>query len=276
MLFRGIVRIRVALLALCLASASIAATESAAQVTAMPPATGTISGSASDETGAAIPDVRITVTNDATALRREITTGAEGTFSVPLLPPGQYTLRAERDGFSALDIPGIVLTAGDPVVLRVQLKVASLTEDVVVTARKREERLQDVPASIAAASAQTLSDLNVVSMTELDAVAPGLTFVTNPSRFGSGPSIALRGISTQTQSAALQDSVGIVIDGIVIERAKAGAFPDLSDTARVEILRGPQGTLFGKNASAGVISITTKDPTNVFAADAALDRKSVV
>jgi iron complex outermembrane receptor protein len=143
-------------------------------------------------------------------------------------------------------------------------------EVVTVTARKREERLQDVPASIAAASADTLSQLNMVSVTELDAVAPGLTFVTNPSRFGSGPAIALRGISTQTQGSGVQDSVAIVIDGVVYERAKAGAFPDLSDTERVEVLRGPQGTLFGKNASAGVISITTKDPTEEFVSEAAL------
>jgi iron complex outermembrane receptor protein len=274
MLSESMTRRRVALLAwcLCLCVHGGGVVDAAAQAPAAAPSeTGTISGVATDEIGAAVSDVRITVTNDTTALRRETVTGAEGTFTVPLLPPGPYTLRAEREGFSALEISGIVLRGGDPVVLRVELKVASLSEAVVVTARKREERLQDVPASIAAASGQTLSALNIVSLTELDAVAPGLTFVTNPSRFGSGPSIALRGISTQTQGSGVQDSVGIVIDGVVIERAKAGAFPDLSDTARVEVLRGPQGTLFGKNASAGVISITTKDPTHAFAADAGLE-----
>src|SRR5687767_8535863 len=137
-------------------------------------------------------------------------------------------------------------------------------QPMVVTARKRVERLQDVPASIAAATGHTLSDLDLTSITELDTIAPGLTFVTNPSRFGSGPSISLRGISTQTQSSGIQDSVGIVIDGVVVERAKAASFPDMSDTARVEILRGAQGTLFGKNASAGVISITTMDPSEAF------------
>jgi iron complex outermembrane receptor protein len=147
---------------------------------------------------------------------------------------------------------------------------AGQVEVVTVTARKREERLQDVPASIAAASADKISQLNMVSVTELDAVAPGLTFVTNPSRFGSGPAIALRGVSTQTQGSGVQDSVAIVIDGVVYERAKAGAFPDLSDTERVEVLRGPQGTLFGKNASAGVISITTKDPSEDFLSEAAV------
>lgn len=147
----------------------------------------------------------------------------------------------------------------------------SQIEGITVTARKREERLQDVPASIAAASAETISQLNMVNVTELNAVAPGLTFVTNPSRFGSGPTIALRGVSTQTQGSGVQDSVAIVIDGVVIERAKAGAFPDLSDTQRIEILRGPQGTLFGKNASAGVISITTKDPTDESVSELAVD-----
>ena len=143
--------------------------------------------------------------------------------------------------------------------------------EVRVTARKREERLQDVPASIAAASGETLAGLNIVSVTELDMVAPGLTIATNPSRFGTGPTIAIRGISTQTQSIAIEDSVGIVIDGVPISRAKAGSFPDLSDIERVEVLRGPQGTLFGMNASAGVISLTTKDPTNAFESELSVD-----
>lgn len=147
----------------------------------------------------------------------------------------------------------------------------SQIEGITVTARKREERLQDVPSSIAVASAEAIASLNIVGVTELNTVAPGLTFVTNPSRFGSGPTIALRGVSTQTQGSGVQDSVAIVIDGVVIERAKAGAFPDLSDTQRVEVLRGPQGTLFGKNASAGVISVTTKDPTDEFVSELSLD-----
>lgn len=273
MLFRRMVRIRVAVFIpfiLCLGLGRIATAHT--QGSATPPSTtGAISGIATDETGATISDVRITVTNDATALRRELTTGQEGTFTVPLLPPGSYTLRAEREGFAALDISGIVVKSHEQVTVRVELRVDAITDAVMVTARKREERLQDVPASIAAASARTLADLNMVSITELDAVAPGLTFVTNPSRFGSGPSIALRGISTQTQGSGVQDSVGIVIDGVVIDRAKGGAFPDLSDTARVEVLRGPQGTLFGKNASAGVISITTKDPTPELEAGAEIE-----
>lgn len=140
-------------------------------------------------------------------------------------------------------------------------------EEIVVTSRRREERLQDVPASIAAASDETISALNLVDVTELDAIAPGLTFVTKPGRFGSGPAIAIRGVSTFTQSSAVQDSVGIVLDGVPISRAKAGAFPDLNDIARIEVMRGPQGTLFGKNASAGLISITTKEPTGSFAAE---------
>lgn len=143
-------------------------------------------------------------------------------------------------------------------------------EEIVVTSRRREERLQDVPASIAAASEETLSALNIVDVTELDAIAPGLTFVTKPGRFGTGPAIAIRGISTFTQSSAVQDSVGIVLDGVPIARAKAGAFPDLNDVARIEVMRGPQGTLFGKNASAGLISITTRDPTDSFQADGSL------
>lgn len=144
-------------------------------------------------------------------------------------------------------------------------------EEVLVSARKREERLQDVPAAVTAASGQLITDFNMVSVTELAAVVPGLTYVTDPGRFGSGPAISLRGISTLTQSSAVQDSVGTVIDGIPMSFAKEASFPDLSDVARVDVLPGPQGTLFGKNATAGIINITTKDPTRSFEASGDVD-----
>jgi len=144
-------------------------------------------------------------------------------------------------------------------------------EEVIVTARLRRERLQDVPASVVAASGEVIADQNIVTATQLGSIAPGLTFATDPGRFGTGPAISIRGISTFTQSVAIQDSVGVVVDGIPVSRAKGGAFPNLTDISQIQILRGPQGTLFGKNSSAGVISITTKDPTDAPLVDGSID-----
>lgn len=146
-----------------------------------------------------------------------------------------------------------------------------MLEEIVVEARLRKERLQDVPASIVTASGETIGSLNAVEVPELSKVAPGLTYVSKPGRFGTGPAVALRGISTFTQSPAIQDSVSTVLDGIPLSRAKSGAFPDLSDIERIEVMRGPQGTLFGKNASAGVISFTTKDPSEMFESSMGVD-----
>src|SRR5690242_13143009 len=117
MLSRWIQRIRVALpLIVCLSIADVTSAQVAAP---MPDGTGTINGVAIDETGAAVPDVRIMVTNDATALRREATTGVEGTFTLPLLPAGQYTLRAERSGFAAHEVTGVIVKANEAATVRV-------------------------------------------------------------------------------------------------------------------------------------------------------------
>src|SRR5262245_1717347 len=76
-------------------------------------ATATLSGAVPEQTLAAVPDVRIVVINDATALRREVTTRKDGTFTIPLLPPGRYRLRASRAGFSPLEMTDLVLNVGD-------------------------------------------------------------------------------------------------------------------------------------------------------------------
>src|SRR5262249_26236816 len=137
--------------------------------------TGAINGVATDETGAAIPDVHITVTNDATALRREITTGAEGTFTVPALPEGRYTLRAEREGFAAHDVSGIIVKANEQVTVQVQLKVAAVSEAVMVTAQKREERLQNVPLPVSVINGDTLASNSQFLLRDYYSTVPGLS-----------------------------------------------------------------------------------------------------
>jgi iron complex outermembrane receptor protein len=134
---------------------------------------------------------------------------------------------------------------------------ARSSDEIVVTAQKREERLQDVPLAVSAVSGDQLSDLNLNSPTELRFVSPSLNYSFSANNRGEG--FQVRGIGTVVFSDTLEQSVGTVLDGIPLSRT-GQAVADLIDIERVEILRGPQGILFGKNASAGLINIVTRKP----------------
>jgi len=138
---------------------------------------------------------------------------------------------------------------------------------IVVTAQKRSENIQDVPLSIVAIGGDALESRSIDSFEQLQYVAPGLNFNAGINARQSASTI--RGIGTSLFNIGVEGSTAIVIDGVVMGREGAGIF-DLSDVERVEILRGPQGTLFGKNASAGVISIVTRNPTDELAINASL------
>jgi iron complex outermembrane recepter protein len=138
---------------------------------------------------------------------------------------------------------------------------ASKLEQVVVTATKRTEDIQDVPASIQAISADTLTDAHVDSLIELSRLVPGFSIPAADSPFNS---IQLRGIGTISNGYNVEPSVATVVDGVAMARSGSTTFIDYNDVSRIEVLRGPQGTLFGKNASVGVLNIVTKDPTNTF------------
>jgi iron complex outermembrane recepter protein len=130
--------------------------------------------------------------------------------------------------------------------------------EIVVTAQKRSERLQEVPVAVSVvsgASLATLSRPNIESATQL---VPSLNVLKSGTTLNQ--TIFLRGVGTATFSIAGEPSVSTVVDGVVYARS-GEAFTDLVDIDQMEVLRGPQGTLFGKNASAGLINITTRRPT---------------
>jgi iron complex outermembrane receptor protein len=134
-------------------------------------------------------------------------------------------------------------------------------EEVVVTANKRAESIQDVPASVIAVTAETLERVNVRTFDGLVNVVPGITIskTTQPAN----NSINIRGIGTYSYSIATQPSTVVVVDDIP-QAFQAEAFTSLVDVQQVEVLRGPQSTLFGKSASAGVVNITTVGPSDTF------------
>jgi len=129
--------------------------------------------------------------------------------------------------------------------------------DIVVTAQKRSERLQDVPLAVTVVSGDTLAAQGKVSLEGAQYLVPTLNFVKAGTTLNQ--SLFLRGVGTATFSIAGEPSVSTVLDGVVFSRS-GEAFSDLVDIERIEVLRGPQGTLFGKNASAGVINIVSKKP----------------
>jgi iron complex outermembrane recepter protein len=129
--------------------------------------------------------------------------------------------------------------------------------EIVVTAQKREQRLQDVPISVTAISSQTLQDMGVRDIKELTLLTPGLTVTSSSNE--SLTTARLRGIGTVGDNPGLESSVGVVIDGVYRPR-NGVSFGDLGELDRIEVLKGPQGTLFGKNTSAGVINVITKQP----------------
>ena len=134
-------------------------------------------------------------------------------------------------------------------------------EEVVVTARKKTESLQDTPISVTALSGDRLEDMGLSRITKLQDVTPNLVFQNTPAFSGAGNNAAvyIRGIGQRDFIPTIDPGVGIYIDDVYLGRS-AGAVFDMIDIEQVEILRGPQGTLFGKNTVGGAISIKTAKP----------------
>ncbi|WP_448577464.1 TonB-dependent receptor [Thermaurantiacus sp.] len=130
--------------------------------------------------------------------------------------------------------------------------------EILVTAQRREERLQDVPISIAVTSGARLESLHFNTASDLQFVTPGLDFTDSQSARASG--FRIRGIGTAAVADAIEQSVGVVLDGVPLARIGQG-LTDLADIEQIEVLRGPQGMLFGRNASIGLINITTRKPS---------------
>ncbi|AUW60302.1 ligand-gated channel [Sphingobium sp. SCG-1] len=133
--------------------------------------------------------------------------------------------------------------------------------DIVVTARKREESVQDIPVAVTAISAETVQRQDLTSIEKIAARTPNLNV--GRASNGSGAQLTMRGIGSSSTSIGIEQSVAVVVDGVYYGQGRIineGFF----DLARVEILKGPQALFFGKNATAGVISLTTADPTQTF------------
>jgi iron complex outermembrane receptor protein len=160
------------------------------------------------------------------------------------LAPGAYAQQATATG------------AGAP---------AGQLEEIVVTARRTEEKQQTTPVSVTAITTQMIDRLNIQSATQLSQVIPNFVL----SQGSGGPTnvaISIRGIGNQEPLLTVDSPVGVYLDGVYLGR-DAGLNIDLVDLSQVEVLRGPQGTLFGRNTSGGAVNMTSRDPSNEFGAE---------
>jgi iron complex outermembrane receptor protein len=133
--------------------------------------------------------------------------------------------------------------------------------DVVVTARKRSESSQNVPVAITAFSGKQLDNQNITSLEKLSQFTPQLTIARSAT--GSGAQITLRGVGSNPGSLGIEQSVAVIVDGVYYGQGRI-INEGLFDLSNMEILKGPQSLFYGKNATAGVISITTAGPTSTF------------
>ncbi len=139
---------------------------------------------------------------------------------------------------------------------------AQAIEEIVVTATKRPQSVQDVPIAVSAFSAEMLEKAGITDLRDMTQLSPSL-FLTSSQSEASGAVARIRGIGTTGDNPGLESAVAVFIDGVYRNRTNVG-LTELGAVESIEVLRGPQGTLFGRNASAGLISITTKQPGDEF------------
>lgn len=144
----------------------------------------------------------------------------------------------------------------------------SQVEDVIVTATKREENLQNVPVSVTAVTAEQLEARGAMSLRDLEFSVPNFAFGSND--FNRRPDVSLRGITSTARNGGEDGAIGFYVDGVFLARPTDWN-SDIQDLERVEVLRGPQGTLFGRNTMAGAINMVTKRPGSEFGGNANLE-----
>ena len=218
---------------------------------------GKISGVVRDATAAGVPGVTVTATNQATNASQTTTTANDGSYSLSL-PPGAYSVTASLLGFRR--VTQTVEVAAGASSRRDFSLVAALSEEITVTAMKREQTVLDVPFSVAAPTEEVLRARGVQDIEGVAANVGGFTV----QNLGPGQSqVAMRGVSAGQivrDQPGVKEQVGTYLDESVVSLSLFTPDLDLFDTNRVEVLRGPQGTLFGSGSLSGTVRYITNQP----------------
>ena len=150
------------------------------------------------------------------------------------------------------------IAIASPAIAQEAVSTSEGLDDIIVTAQRRSQDLRDVPISITAANAETLANARVDNVSNIQAISPSVSFrVTNIAT--SSANLIIRGLGTTGNSRSFEGSVGVFIDGVYRTRA-AAALNNFLDIDNLQVLRGPQGTLFGKNTTAGALLLTSAAP----------------
>jgi iron complex outermembrane recepter protein len=144
-------------------------------------------------------------------------------------------------------------------ILNANSQSVGMLEEVVVTAQKREENLQNTPIAITAVTESTIDDLDIANVVDLAGLAPNVHIINTPSN-NTSATIAMRGGTTINPAITWEPTVGMYLDGVYLGKGQGSIF-DVVDLERVEILRGPQGTLYGRNTLGGAINLISKKPS---------------
>jgi iron complex outermembrane receptor protein len=196
--------------------------------------------------------VTVSAINAASGAERASVTDSSGRYQITALPGGRYEVRATLTGFRT-EMRNIDLAADTPLDFALGVE---LVEEIVVTALRRAERLQDVPATVDAFDAGMIEQAGITSMRDYVGMAPQISMVeTQNIGFAF---VNVRGLSQVRNS---EPTVAVVVDG-VLQTTGLGFSEELFDIEQVEVLKGPQGALYGRNASGGAINIMTRQPTN--------------
>jgi iron complex outermembrane receptor protein len=224
-------------------------------------AVGQLSGSVSDQTGAALAGVSVTVRGVEI---KDAQTDSAGAYTLRDLPPGEYVVSAALEGFETAT-RAFRMPPGGSVTLSLTLSVAMLEQIVVTAAKTGAADIQSMPLAISAATDNELARLATRTIEQAVTLLPSVTFTQN-STFGQ---LSIRGIGTNLVLAGGDPSSAMYLDGVYLARP-AMTFVDLLDLDRIEVLRGPQGTLYGRNAVGGALNLISKAPANDLEASARL------
>jgi iron complex outermembrane receptor protein len=223
------------------------------------PAGGTLEIVIRDSSGAAIPGVTIRVINEGTASVLDAISDVEGAWRATL-EPGRYRIDAALDGFGT-ETRRFTVDTQPLAAIELTLLPSRLTESVVVTARRVEEVAQEVPIPVSVVSGALMADAGAFNVNRLKELVPTVQFYSSNPR---NSAINIRGLGAPFGliNDGIDPGVGFYIDGVFHARP-AAATMDFIDLEQTEVLRGPQGTLYGKNTTAGAINVTTRKPTFV-------------
>ena len=218
----------------------------------------TLAGEVTDTTGAVLPGVTVEAASPALSEKvRTAVTDSSGRYRLEPLPPGSYTVTFSLTGFVPLNREDVIVSGSGVITVDVALTVAA-AETITVTARRREELSLDVPVAVNTFTADVIQSAGIERPQDFIALTPNMSVVQTQNQGTSF--VTVRGISQARNS---EPSVAVLIDGV--QMANPSQFnQELFDIDTIQVLKGPQGALYGRNAIGGAILINTKRPSDVF------------